>query len=87
MVRSAAPSPSCRSAAASISRPVTRRVRKGAVQEDSKMKTYIVSTHLGDQETTATSPQKAISNIRFRIFGPRSAIAKRYVQGWTVKEA
>ena len=51
------------------------------------MKTYIVSTHLGDKETTATSPQKAISNIRFRIFGPRSAIAKRYVQGWTVREA
>lgn len=64
-----------------------RRVRKGAVQEDSQMKTYIVSTHLGDQETTATSPQKAISNIRFRIFGPRSAVAKRYVQGWTVREA
>lgn len=51
------------------------------------MKTYIVSTHLGDYETTAATPNKAISNIRFRIFGPRSAIARRYVQGWTVREA
>lgn len=51
------------------------------------MKTYIVSTHLGDYETTATSAAKAVSNIRYRIFGPRSANAKRFVRGWTVREA
>ena len=39
------------------------------------MRRYIVSTHLGDFPTTAASPEKAISNIRFRIFG-RSAAAK-----------
>ena len=50
------------------------------------MKKYIVSTHLGDFETTAPSPQKAISNIRFRIFG-RSPAAARFVQGWTAHEA
>ena len=50
------------------------------------MKRYIVSTHLGDFETTASSPAKAISNIRWRIFG-RSAAAQRYVKSWTAKEA
>ena len=50
------------------------------------MKRYIVSTHLGDFETTASSPAKAISNIRFRIFG-RSAAASRYVQNWTATAA
>ncbi len=51
------------------------------------LKPNCFSVGLAHQETTATSPQKAISNIRFRIFGPRSAIAKRYVQCWTVREA
>lgn len=50
------------------------------------MKRYIVSTHLGDFATTATSPEKAISNVRWRIFG-RSAAAARYVQSWTAKTA
>lgn len=50
------------------------------------MKKYIVSTHLGDFPTTATSPAKAINNIRWRIFG-RSAAAKRYVQNWTARAA
>lgn len=50
------------------------------------MKRYIVSTHLGDFPTTAPSPAKAISNIRFRIFG-RSAAAKRYTANWTAKAA
>ena len=50
------------------------------------MKKYIVSTHLGDFATTAASPARAISNIRFRIFG-RSPAAKRYIPGWTVREA
>jgi hypothetical protein len=50
------------------------------------MKTYIVSTHLGDFETTAASPARAISNIRFRIFR-NSPAAKRYVCNWTVREA
>lgn len=48
------------------------------------MKTYIVSTHLGDFETMATSAKKALSNIRFRLFG-RSGYAK--TEYWTVKEA
>ena len=50
------------------------------------MKRYIVSTHLGDFETTATTPEKAISNIRWRIFG-RSPAAKRYTANWTAKAA
>lgn len=50
------------------------------------MKRYIVTTHLGNFATTATTPEKAISNVRFRIFG-RSAAAKRYVQSWTAKAA
>lgn len=50
------------------------------------MHKYIVSTHLGDFETTAPSPEKAISNIRFRIFG-RQPAAKRYIIHWTVRVA
>ena len=50
------------------------------------MRKYIVSTHLGDFATIAPSPQKAISNIRWRIFG-RSAAAARYVKSWTAKAA
>ena len=49
------------------------------------MKTYIVSTHLGDFPTTAPSARKALSNIRFRIFR-RSPAAKRYTANWTVRE-
>lgn len=50
------------------------------------MKTYIVSTHCGDFVTTAISPQKAIFNIRYRMFRC-SAVANKYVSGWTVREA
>jgi hypothetical protein len=50
------------------------------------MRKYIVSTHLGDFPTTAATPEKAISNIRWRIFG-RSACAGRYTQNWTVRAA
>lgn len=50
------------------------------------MKTYIVETHLGTFETTAESAEKAISNIRFRMFG-RSPAGRRYAAGWTAREA
>jgi len=30
---------------------------------------YIVYTHVGPYETWATSPQKAIANVRYRLFG------------------
>lgn len=50
------------------------------------MKRYIVSTHLGDFETMATSPQKAVSNLRWRLFHG-SAAASRFVAGWAVKDA
>lgn len=50
------------------------------------MKWYIVSTHLGDFETMAPSPRKAICNLRWRLFRG-SAAAARFVAGWTVKEA
>lgn len=46
---------------------------------------YIVSTHLGNFETWAASADKAISNIRFRLFG-RGHHAQ-YTAGWTAKEA
>lgn len=29
---------------------------------------YIVHTHVGTFETWATSPQKAIANVRYRLF-------------------
>lgn len=50
------------------------------------MKTYIVSTHIGDFTTTAPSPTKALSNIRFRLFR-RSSAANKYIGSWTVREA
>ena len=50
------------------------------------MKKYIVSTHLGEFPTMAATPQRAISNIRYRIFG-RSPFAKKYVQWWTARLA
>ena len=49
------------------------------------MKKYIVSTHLGDIPTWATSPKKAISNIRFRMFGRQPA--DWHCNYWTAKEA
>lgn len=37
------------------------------------MRKYIVETHLGKFVTTATSEKKAISNIRFRVYGRQPA--------------
>ena len=48
------------------------------------MKTYIVSTHVGEYMTMAVSAKKALSNIRFRLYG-RSGYAK--TEYWTVREA
>ena len=48
-------------------------------------KRYIVSTHLGNFETWATSSRKAISNIRFRLYG-RTADTTT-VMYWTAEEA
>lgn len=50
------------------------------------MRKYIVSTHIGDFPTMAPSPQKAINNVRWRIFG-RGFGEIRYVHSWTVREA
>lgn len=47
-------------------------------------KLYYVETHIGTFETWATSPKKAISNIRFRLFGGRCGVSTIC---WTVKEA
>lgn len=49
------------------------------------MNRYIVSTHLGDFETIAPSPRKAVSNLCWRLFHG-SAAAARFVAGWTVEE-
>ena len=48
-------------------------------------KKYIVHTHVGDYPTWATSPGKAISNIRFRLYG-RTA-DNTTVMYWTAEEA
>lgn len=48
------------------------------------MKKYIVSTHLGEFATTATSPQKAISNVRFRVYGRQPT--DWHCKYWTVRE-
>lgn len=47
------------------------------------MRKFIVFTHIGKFETSAISPAKAISNVRFRLFGNRG-----YVQtySWEAKE-
>lgn len=48
------------------------------------MKEYIVTTHVCEERTVATSPGKALSNVKFRYrkmgyYGPYTY--------WTVKEA
>ena len=48
------------------------------------MKKYIVSTHLGEFATTATSPQKALSNVRFRVYGRQPT--DWHCKYWTVRE-
>ena len=47
------------------------------------MRKFIVVTPVGKYETCAISPAKAISNVRFRLFGNRG-----YVQtySWEAKE-
>ena len=46
-------------------------------------KRYIVETHLGAFETWATSPKKAIANVRFRLAGRQTGFNTDY---WTVRE-
>ena len=46
---------------------------------------YICSTHLGDFETWATSAAKAISNVRFRLFG--RGYHAQYTGNWTARAA
>ena len=48
------------------------------------MRKFIVFTHVGKFETSAISPAKAISNVRFRIFGNRGYVP---TSGWEAKEA
>lgn len=47
------------------------------------MKTYLVSTHLGVFETRAVNANKALSNIRFRLFGRCGYVNTKY---WTIQE-
>lgn len=47
------------------------------------MKKYIVETHLGDFETMAPSAHKALSNVRFRLFGRGGCANTTY---WKVRE-
>lgn len=48
------------------------------------MKKYIVSTHLGEFATMATSERKALSNIRFRVYGRQPT--DWHCKYWTVRE-
>lgn len=49
------------------------------------MKRYLVFTHLGVIPTVAKSAARALSNVRFRLFGNNPA--REFVRAWTVKEA
>lgn len=51
----------------------------------SEKRLYVVFTHVGRFETWATSPRRAIANVRFRLFR-RSPAASRYTWSWTVRE-
>lgn len=46
------------------------------------MKNWIVETHLGLFDTWATSAKKAISNIRFRLFGGQCGVSTIYWKAW-----
>ena len=48
------------------------------------MKRYVVYTHLGKFETVATSPKKAIANVRYRLAGRQCNMKTTY---WEAKEA
>lgn len=47
-------------------------------------KLYYVETHVGTYDTWATSPKKAIANIRFRLFGGRCGVSTIH---WEAVEA
>ena len=47
------------------------------------MRKYIVETHVGTFETYATSDRKAISNIRFRVYGRQPA--DWHCRHWTAR--
>ena len=47
-------------------------------------KRYIVETHIGVYDTWATSPKKAIANVRFRLFGGQCGVSTIY---WKAREA
>jgi len=49
------------------------------------MHKYIVETNVGNFETYAASPQKAISNVRYRLFGRTADNSRTFY--WTVREA
>ena len=46
---------------------------------------FIVQTHVGNIPTWATSAKKAISNVRFRLFGRQPA--DWHCRYWTAREA
>lgn len=46
---------------------------------------YLVETHVGPHETWATSPKKAIANVRYRLVGSACAHTCK-TTSWTVKE-
>ena len=48
------------------------------------MKQYRVSTHVGNYTTRAMSAKKAISNIRFRLYG--RGVPASVSWSWTAKE-
>lgn len=48
------------------------------------MKTYAVSTHVGIFTTRAASAEKAISNVRYRIYG--RGVPASVSWSWTAKE-
>ena len=45
-------------------------------------KRYYVETHLGTFDTWATSPKKAIANVRFRLFGGQCGVSTIYWKAW-----
>lgn len=53
------------------------------VKEAKQKKHYWVETHVGTHDTWATSPEKAISNIRYRLFGGKTGVSTIY---WKVRE-
>ena len=52
------------------------------LEESEMKKRYIVETHVGVFDTWATSAKKAISNIRFRLFGGQCGVSTIYWKAW-----